>query len=211
MIPLEIDPPDHRKYRAMIDPMVSPRTVATMEASIRDLANRLIDRSSIRAVRIHDGLRQAPAGFGFPGADGPAPGHARHVRWLGHGLAACPGSTDRRTLHARDRRISQKAIAEKKQRPDDSVLSAIVHGKADGGPLTPQEVFGFTFFLFIAGLDTVFATLNNVFLWLAQNPERRREIIAHPDQSMGWSKSCCASSPLTFSGRTLTQDYEMRG
>ena len=105
----------------------------------------------------------------------------------------------------------KEAIAEKKRTPDESVLSEIVHGKAAGEPLTPQEVFGFTFFLFIAGLDTVFATLNNVFVWFAQNPDRRREVLANPDNIDATVEELLRVFSVTFSGRTLTQDYEMRG
>jgi cytochrome P450 len=125
-------------------------------------------------------------------------------------------------LHAQDRKVAEvcmreavaylkEAIAEKKQKPDDSVLSQIVYGNAAGEPLTPQEVFGFTFFLFIAGLDTVFATLNNVFVWFALNPERRREVIANPDHIDATVEELLRVFSVTFSGRTLTQDYELRG
>ncbi len=212
MIPLEMDPPHHRKYRAMIDPMVSPRTVATMETSIRALANQLIDQF------IAKGSCEFTTDFGRPlpvsvflGLMGlPQDMRDTFVGWA-MGL-----------LHAQDRQVAaacmreavaylKTAIAEKKQRPDDSVLSQIVHGKAAGESLTPQEVFGFTFFLFIAGLDTVFATLNNVFVWFALNPDRRREVIANPDNIDAAVEELLRVFSVTFSGRTLTQDYEMRG
>jgi cytochrome P450 len=212
MIPLEIDPPHHRRYRAMIDPMVSPRTVAAMDSSIRALANQLIDQF------IDKGGCEFTTDFGRPlpvsvflGLMGlPQDMRDTFVGWA-MGL-----------LHAQDRNVAavcmretvaylKQAIAEKKQKPDDSVLSHIVHGDAAGEPLTPQEVFGFTFFLFIAGLDTVFATLNNVFVWFALNPERRREVIANPDNIDATVEELLRVFSVTFSGRTLTQDYEMRG
>ena len=212
MIPLEMDPPHHRKYRAMIDPMISPRTVATMETAIRALANQLIDQF------IDKGACEFTTDFGRPlpvsvflGLMGlPQEMRDTFVGWA-MGL-----------LHAQDRKVAEicmretvaylkEAIAEKKQKPDDSVLSQIVHGNAAGEPLTPQEVFGFTFFLFIAGLDTVFATLNNVFVWFAQNPDRRREVIANPDNIDSTVEELLRVFSVTFSGRTLTQDYELRG
>jgi cytochrome P450 len=212
MIPLEIDPPHHRKYRAMIDPMVSPRTVATMETSIRALANQLIDRF------VDKGGCEFTTDFGRPlpvsvflGVMGlPQDMRDTFVGWA-MGL-----------LHAQDRNVAgicmreavaylKQAIAEKKLKPDDSVLSQIVHGNAAGEPLTAQEVFGFTFFLFIAGLDTVFATLNNVFVWFALNPDRRREVIANPDNIDATVEELLRVFSVTFSGRTLTQDYELRG
>ena len=212
MIPLEMDPPHHRKYRAMIDPMVSPKAVAAMEASIGKLANELIDEF------IDKGECEFTTDFGRPlpvsvflGLMGlPQDMRDTFVGWA-MGL-----------LHAQDRKIAEKcmretvaylktAIEAKKRNPDGSVLSTIVHGKADGEALSAQEVFGFTFFLFIAGLDTVFATLNNVFRWLAENPDRRQEVIANPDNIAGTVEELLRVFSVTFSGRTLTQDYEMRG
>jgi cytochrome P450 len=44
MIPLEIEPPHHRKYRGLIDPMLAKTVMVNLESSIRQLANRLIDQ-----------------------------------------------------------------------------------------------------------------------------------------------------------------------
>jgi cytochrome P450 len=77
--------------------------------------------------------------------------------------------------------------------------------------MSSREIFGFVFFLFIAGLDTVFATLNNIFVWLAQNPDRRHEIISAPDNIGNVVEELLRVFTVTFSGRTLTQDYEIRG
>jgi cytochrome P450 len=66
-------------------------------------------------------------------------------------------------------------------------------------------------FLFIAGLDTVFATLNNMWLWLAQSPAKRREIIARPGDVMAINEELIRRFGVTFSGRTLLKDIEMRG
>ncbi len=42
-IPIEIDPPDHRKYRAILEPLFSPKGVLQLEDKIRALTNDLID------------------------------------------------------------------------------------------------------------------------------------------------------------------------
>jgi cytochrome P450 len=44
LIPIEIDPPDQRKYRRMIDPLFAPQRMQTLEAPIEELVNELIDR-----------------------------------------------------------------------------------------------------------------------------------------------------------------------
>jgi cytochrome P450 len=212
LIPLEIDPPNHRKYRAVLDPMFSPRSVASLEESIRQLAGELIDRF------VDTGGCEFTTDFGRPlpvcvfldlmGL--PQDMRDTFVRWA-MGL-----------LHAQDRAIAagcmrevtaylKDVIEEKTRNPDGRAVSTIVHGRPGGEPMSDKEIFGFVFFLFIAGLDTVFATLNNVFLWLAENPPRRREIIANPGNIAATVEELLRVFSVTFSGRTLTQDHELRG
>jgi cytochrome P450 len=211
-IPLEIDPPDHRKYRSIVDPMFSPKAIAKLEDNIRRQANKLIDQF------IGDGQCEFTKSFGRPlpvfvfldlmGL--PQDMLDTFVGWA-IGL-----------LHAQDRTIAanvmrestaylQSVVAEKTKNPDDGVISTIVHAQPAGVPLTGQEIFGFVFFLFIAGLDTVFATLNNIFFWLAENPDRRREIIENPGNIDATVEELLRVFSVTFSGRTLTMDYELQG
>ncbi len=212
IIPLEIEPPEHRKYRAIIDPLVSPKTVVAMETSIRAFANELIDGF------IGKGECEFAKEFGRPlpvcvfldimGL--PRDMMDEFVRWA-MGL-----------LHAQDRQIAGQVMAEvtaylgtviqeKRANPDDGVVSAIVHGRPGGQEMSAKETFGFVFFLFIAGLDTVFATLNNIFVWLAENPERRQEIIDTPDNINNVVEELLRVFTVTFSGRTVRDDIEFRG
>ena len=211
-IPLEIDPPDHRKYRNILDPMLSPRSVANLESSIRQLANHLIDQF------IDKGECEFTTDFGRPlpvsvFLDFMGLPQSMRDTFVGWAIGL---------LHSQDRKVAETAMREtcaylqtvikdKAQRPDSGAVSAIVQGKKDGEPLSGPEIFGFVFFLFIAGLDTVFATLNNVFLWLAQNPQRRQEIIDRPGDIAAIVEELLRVFTVTFSGRTLTQDFEMQG
>src|SRR4249919_1165309 len=43
LIPLQIDPPDHRKYRRVLDALFAPQRMKLMELSTRQLVNDLID------------------------------------------------------------------------------------------------------------------------------------------------------------------------
>ena len=44
MIPLQIDPPDQKKYRKLLDPLFSPRKMTAMEDEVAILVNAFIDR-----------------------------------------------------------------------------------------------------------------------------------------------------------------------
>ncbi len=211
-IPLEMDPPDHRKYRDVLEPMFSPRAIGELEDSIRERANGLIDQF------IGAGECEFTKAFGRPlpvlvFLDLMGLPHEMMDTFVGWAMSL---------LHAQDRVAAGTAmkeisiylasvIEEKTKTPDQGAISAIVHGSKAGEPLTEREIFGFVFFLFIAGLDTVFAALNNIFVWLAENPERRQEIIDNPGNIDAVVEELLRVYSVTFSGRTLTEDVEMRG
>lgn len=211
-IPIEIDPPDHRKYRNIVDPLVSPKGVLELEDSIRTLANELIDDI------IDNGGCEFDQAFGRPlpvlvfldlmGL--PRNMCDNFVEWA----IALLHSNDRAIMGETMVKISdylKGAIAEKEANPDKGLISRIVQAEFDGRPISEKEKFGFVIFLFIAGLDTVFATLNNIWLWLARNPERRQEIIDNPDNINAQVEELLRVFSVTFSGRTVAQDIEMRG
>ena len=43
LIPLQVDPPDHVKYRRLLDPIFAPRQMARLEGEVTALVNDLID------------------------------------------------------------------------------------------------------------------------------------------------------------------------
>jgi cytochrome P450 len=212
MIPLEIDPPEHRKYRLLVDPMLSPRAIAQLADQIRAITNRLIDDfvDKGRCEFTTEFGRPLPVSVFLDLMGLPQAMRDTFVGWamdlLHSGDRAIAGKAMKETVA-----YLQSVISEKAAKPDDRVLSAIVHGKPGGQPLSGQEIFGFTFFLFIAGLDTVFATLNNIFVWLAQNPERRREIIDYPENINNVVEELLRVFTVTFAGRMLTQDHVLGG
>jgi cytochrome P450 len=211
-IPIEIDPPHHRKYRNIVDPLFSPQGVMKLEGLIRQRARDLLDQFADK------GECEFTTAFGRPLPVSvfldimglPQEMRDTFVKW----------AVD--LLHSQDRAVMADAmgkitayikqvIAEKKARPDEGVVSRIAHAAPDGVPLSDKEIFGFVIFLFIGGLDTVFATLNNIWLWLAQNPARRREIIERPDDINAIVEELLRRWSVTFSGRVVAQDVELRG
>mgnify|MGYP001365086403 FL=1 len=211
-IPIEIDPPHHRKYRAILDPVFSPKGVLALEGKIRDMANDLIDQIIDKGECEYttDFGRPLPVSVFLDLMGLPQEKRDTFVKWAVDLLH----SNDRAVMAEAMRVISaylKEVIAEKTKNPDEHVISRIVHATVDGRPMSPPEIFGFVVFLFIGGLDTVFATLNNIWLWLARNPERRQEMINDPANINAQVEELLRAWSVTFSGRVLAQDYEMGG
>lgn len=215
-IPIEIDPPEHRKYRAILDPVFSPQGIVALDETIRQLANDLIDEV------IDKGECEFTTAYGRPLPVAifldlmglPQAMRDTFVDWA----VGLLHSTTREGMAAAFNQIVayiKQAIAEKRANPDDKVVSRIVHGEIDGRVMSEKESFGFVLFLFIAGLDTVFATMNNMWLWLAENPSRRHEIrqrvIDSPQDMNAVTEELLRMWAVTFSGRSLRKDLILRG
>jgi cytochrome P450 len=211
-IPIEIDPPEHRKYRNILDPIFSPQGVAKLDGMIRQRANDLIDEI------IDKGECEFTTAFGRPLPVSvfldlmglPQDKRDTFVKWAVDLL-----HSESRAIMAETMKLIsaylKEVIAEKTAHPDDGVISRIAHATPEGKPLSEKEIFGFVIFLFIGGLDTVFATLNNIWLWLANHPEGRHAIVNEPDNIGNQVEELLRAWSVTFSGRTVRQDCELRG
>lgn len=211
-IPQEIDPPHHRKYRNIVDPTFSPQGVLKLEGKIRKLANDLIDQfiDNKECEFTESFGRPLPVMVFLDIMGLPQDMRDTFVEWA----MALLHSNDRAIMGETMGKITRylkSAIAEKKAQPDDGVVSLIAHAAPGGVPLSDKEVFGFVCFLFIGGLDTVFATMNNIWLYLAQNPAKVREMIADPVNINAQLEELLRVWSVTFSGRVLIQDVEIRG
>ena len=99
----------------------------------------------------------------------------------------------------------------RQQHPDDGAVSAIVHGKRDGDPLTRQRDVRFhVFFVHCRPRHRVRDAQQRLPL-AREQPRASREIIDNPENINAVVEELLRVFSVTFSGRTLTQDYEMRG
>ena len=195
LIPLGVDPPDHTRYRRLLDPLFSPRR---MEAQEGDIAERVhhfidtfIDRGSCDFTAEFAELFPSAVFLGLMGL--PWEELSALVR-LRDGLLH-PGtphaSAEQRS--AIQRQTAQEVYAyfdrildDRTANPGDDVLSALIgHGgdspRSSGDPLSRDEALATCFVLLTAGLDTVTDSLTCFWAYLARHPEKRREIAARPE------------------------------
>jgi cytochrome P450 len=211
-IPLAIDPPDHSKYRMFLMPHFSPARLTKMMDQIRGVAVEMIDSFAaagevdvawdfgrVFPVRIFMGL------MGFP-----APMFEQFLDWEWDILHS--GSRDKMAAALRGVLAFLRGfMQEKRAVPDDRLVSHIVHGSIDGRPLTEDEQIGMVWFLWLGGLDTVAATISQMFRRLALEPEIQRDLRAHPELIEPAVEEFLRTQPILSSARTLKQDLDWHG
>ncbi len=85
--------------------------------------------------------------------------------------------------------VLQEVIDERQKERQDDFISMFLDAEVDGHRLTNDDVLDIGYLFFIAGLDTVTASLDCMLSYLAQNPEQREQLVegpvAHPARGRG--------------------------
>jgi len=212
-IPLAIDLPDHRKYRMFLVPFFSPVGITrVLEPRIREVVVEMIgaiadkgevdmawDFARVYPVRIFMGL------MGFPKEM-----FDDFLEWEWNILHS--GSLEKMQRALRNvLNFLRGFIAEKEKNPDEFLTSSIVHGKIDGKPLTKDEKIGIVWFLWLGGLDTVAATISQMYRRMALQPEIQRQIREHPELINNAVEEFLRTQPILSSRRVATKDFEWHG
>ncbi len=185
---LFLDPPDHRRLRALVNKAFTPRAINALEGRIRAIMAGLLDA-------IGD-----PAGFDLMTAVAqPLP-----VIVIAEMLGVPPEDRDRfklwsfqrarllePTASLRERAIAQEAargfdayfraiIAKRRTEPRDDILSALAHAEDGGERLSEREMLNILRLILIAGNETTTNLIGNGMLALLANPDQLRRLREEP-------------------------------
>jgi cytochrome P450 len=104
------------------------------------------------------------------------------------------------------------AIDEREKNPDDGLFTRLMAGEVEGRKLSREEILDISYLLLLGGLDTVTATLDCSFAWLAQNPDARRGLGTDPDHtSVVVEELLRHQTPVTMVVRVAAQDTVVNG
>jgi cytochrome P450 len=224
LIPLQIDPPDHRTYRRLLDPLFAPQRVKLLEGSTAQLVNDLIDRFA--GEDEIDFCRQFSTPFpsqvfltlfGLPLDELPRfltmkDGAIRPDRVVGHEFGHPETEAYQQqaadSIYAYFEEITRERAGDLR----DDLLSHVLRAEVDGDRLTHEEILDICFLFLIAGLDTVTASLDCFFAYLAEHPEVRHTIVDDPasvpamvEEMLRWE------TPVMGTARIATRDAEIDG
>lgn len=224
LIPIEVDPPDQRKFRKILDPLFTPKRLEHLTEPIESLVNELID-GFIDESEI-DFAQRFSVPFpsqvfltmlGLPMQDLPKflamkDGIIRPFHVLGTAL------NDPRTQELRAASAASiydyfnEVLDQREAERRDDLLSHFLDAEVEGEQLTREEVLDICFLLLIAGLDTVSASLDCFFRYLAENPDKRAALVADPSISPAVVEELLRwESPVMLVSRIATQDTELGG
>ncbi len=213
MIPVAIDPPEHGKYRTFLNPWFSPKTVSDLEPNIRATISELIDGfiDEGGCDLAYDFGRIYPVRVFLEMMGFPFEKFEDFLLWE-YAMLHSPGDPEKMKWGIRGAlSFIRRFIAEVRERPNDKLASAIVHGEIEGRPLTEDEIIGILFFLWIGGLDTVAATTSLIFRRLAVEPHLQDQLRARPELIPDAIEEFLRVQPILNSHRLVKKDHEIHG
>jgi cytochrome P450 len=191
LIPLQVDPPEHAKYRRILDPLFTPREMARREPQVAELVNQMIDAFADRGeCDFHEEFAvPLPCTVFLQLLGLPLEDLDKFLEWK-DGVIRPEGDSGYDRRHETAAPVAEqiyayfeRAIDDHVANPRDDVLSAMIAADVPGEnrPLSREELLDICFLFLIAGLDTVTDSLDCFFVYLARHPDHRHQLIEQPD------------------------------
>jgi linalool 8-monooxygenase len=213
---LGMDPPRHTKYRGIVQKAFTPRIIALQEEQVRERVAHLLDGicergecDLVRELSVELPLQVIAEMLGVPQED-----RQKLFDWTMQIEAAVgdPSVSGAEALGQIGMYLASM-VTERRDKPADDLLTALISAELDGERLTDFEIAAFFALLMFAGNDTTRNTISGGALALMENPDQRRKLIDDPGlfDGMAVEEILRWVTPVMWFRRTPTTDTAIRG
>lgn len=207
-IPFEVDPPQHKSFRDILDPWfkrpLEEEYQAKLTAQISALVEEVLAMDSVDvisefALKLQSRALTLLLNTAYDKSD-------LWISWGTHVFRsegeALDGDKAAILYDYIDAEID-KAIAN----PGPDLYSVLLASEVDGKKLTKEEVKGVMILTFAGGRDTVINAVSNSLAYLADNPKSLKRLREEPEiRNRAIEELIRYYAPLTQMGRVVTQD-----
>ena len=215
---LNMDPPQHERYRRLVSRGFTPRQAQMMKDRIETLAREIVDDVAMKGEcdLVADVAGRLPSGLiaelmGIPRSDGERLYELTEIMHTTDPSVVTP----ERQMEAVGEMLMYAAgvAAEKRSRPADDIASTLVQASVDGDSLTDDEFQWFFLLLVNAGGDTTRNLVTSGMQLLFDHPEQRERLAGNLDGLLGTAveEMLRYTSPVSHFRRTAMADTEIRG
>jgi cholest-4-en-3-one 26-monooxygenase len=216
---LNMDPPQHTAYRAIVSTAFTKDRIAQLEPHVRELASNLIDRALEKGEfdLVADIAEPLPLQV-ISELLGVGPEHyGKLAEWAGASAGfddprLRPEGFDPRQSFAERTAFFNGLAQERLREPKDDLVTALTQAELDGRRLDEVQVGGFLSLILVAGSDTTRHCYSGGMLAMIEHPDEYERLKA--DRSLApvaVEEFVRWVTPFTHFRRTATRDTEIRG
>ncbi len=213
MLPIELDPPLHSRYRALLSPVFSKKRIADMRPNIETIARRLVDRV------IEHGGGDLVADYAMPLSvetlaeftNMPKSESGTWVSLIQRMFDVARPEDSEKASYEMGRYIDH-LIADRRRVPGDDFISLLMESEVEGQRLTDQEIHSFCTVVFGAGFESTADAISVTLHYLAERPEDYQRLMSDPDLIPSAVEEFLRYvSPIQTFGRNAAKDVEVHG
>ncbi|GAA3204650.1 cytochrome P450 [Actinocorallia longicatena] len=213
-LPVQVDPPEQRIYKRLINPFFTPAAVAPWEAPTRALVTRLIDgfidKGSCEFM--DDFARPLPSLSFFELAINAPAEDLEHVAHLASTSSTPDDPRARESWLGLYEWIKEFTRRRRGELPRGDVIDAVIHAEIDGRPITEDEVIGTVQLLILGGLETTAGALGLMIDRFCAQPEIPALLRSRPELIPSAIQELLRLEPSFVAvGRTAVKDAELGG
>lgn len=215
------DPPDHTRMRGVLKRAFSPRVIAALEPGIERIVERLLD--GVDAERgfdvVSDLAYPLPATVIAELLGARPEDRDRFKGWSdgivafqGEGRAIAAAVPTSAAAMTEMRGYIAELLAERRERPRDDLLTALVEATRDDGAFDEAEIYSTCVTFLIGGHETTTSLIANCLHALLRRPDQLEQ--ARRDDVMldgAIEESLRFDSPIQRTFRRVTSDTEFAG
>ena len=208
-----MDPTRHTELRALVSRAFTPKRVAEVEPVARSIARELVDEIAERGrcELQHEYAAVLPS-MVIAKLIGVPDEHVESFRSWTESFLEIQGPQDYMESLGKCYELFAELLAERRKRPGDDLMSALLAAEVDGQRLSEEELLGFCFLLVLAGNDTTASLIGSGIVLLAEHPDQRSMLVQDPSL---WPNAVeemnRIESPTQVLPRTATREVEFYG
>ena len=219
---LFIDPPDHTRLRNLVNRAFTARRIEALRSHIREIVKGLLDDIEASGRDTFDLVNEVAYPLpvtvicemlGVPWQDWD-----QFHRWSSALVVTLdPVMSDEVLGPANEAALAfadyfTGLLADRRARPRDDLLTAMIAAEDRGERLTEQELLAMCILLLIAGHETTVNLIANGMIALLHHRDQLERLTASPSLIRSATEEFLRyDSPVQFLGRTLMEDVEIGG
>lgn len=216
---LGMNPPDHTRLRRLVQPVFSPKTMASYQDRIERTVGDLLDRAGAAGEFDFVSAFAAPLPIavitdllGIPDADTET--FARYGAVIGGALGGIRSLRHAAALQAGDvelRQLFERLFELRRREPQDDIVSRLV--AAEGDQIQSREMEPLCGLLLVAGFETTVNLLGNAVVALLSHPEQWEILRADPAgmAAKAVEETLRFDPPVQHTSRIALETLELEG
>ncbi len=215
---LEMDDPEHRLYRNVLNPYLSPAAVKRWEPFIDEIVRASIDEKieDGRIDFVDDLANIAPAVLTMALLGIPLKKWELYCEPTHAAIYTPEHSPDAERVAAAHREMGidlVMSLNEIRENPRPGLVNALLSLRIDGEPAPDMEVLGMLGLVIGGGFDTTTALTAHALEWLSEHPDERTRLSLERDTLLdpATEEFLRYYTPAPGDGRTFADDVDLEG